>query len=660
MSQTEVPRHYSYMPHMKIVLKITSHGCISTAAQLVGRAAHGYVATVGNSSLQKLTLGIPRRISTSRCPHVRHATPLAASTSSLGGFMAVCLLSLVHVMEASAQEAPRCPLGKCVRYSSAPVTPSAAMVPSPGGYRVSISSIGDLSYTSGTLSTPTGWWVRFRARSGLGRDLVGLGAASIAWDISPAAIVGSSRVSPSVAMQQATAWDLGSAVGGAAPVAAPQPLPSGGVHESAITGIADAGFPARLCGWASTVCAQGFEDAADQHAFVGWFPPLVSGSSQWLGELSGDGCLPIDESRAGSVARHTNQLGYPVGFLYGSPSSEDPCTQRSVLGPYALPFLDPMRWQAILAGTPGVPTRLARLQTPNGAVAERTSEGRAAVGWAGYTANGACGQSSPIPSWLHGVLWNTGPAGLPPVVDLHALTLPVGTSSVAASAEETVPPNLGLTIGGERYGTVGSAGAAIVWRECFGWTAIDVADFILEAGDPSGSPYSSGSMQSYEVSLGRCNKFQIITDIIPQGIFAGFMDGRPFAVTRFEDLDSDLRVDSTDLSMLLSSIGSTPGSSGTQWDTRDLNRDGVIDARDLSLLLSAYSGAAVVVFPDICNCAALPVEERMSFDDAIHLSGFDDTVRFGAWLREQLLVDPDLAEWQVSSIVELMFERREL
>lgn len=253
-----------------------------------------------------------------------------------------------------------------------------------------------------------------------------------------------------------------------------------------------------------------------------------------------------------------------------------------------------------------------------------------------------------MPGSVHATVWD--PPALGGVVDLQAATLPFAGSSVAAAIEETGGNNIGLTVGGQRDGST-----AVLWRQCAGWTAIDVADIVLEAGDVPGAPVSGGALASFEVKLAKSTGFQVVTDMTPTALFAGYLDSVPFGVTVFADLDSNLRVAATDLALLLSAWGVSPAPSTVVWDTRDLDRDGVIGSGDASTLLSHYSGTALVQFPDICGCAEPPVEARVGFEDALRIHGFEVVGAFRQWLGEALMANPLEAEDRVQTISVTMF-----
>ena len=569
--------------------------------------------------------------------------PLIATTFGMFFLEAWTFETRVH-----AQVFPSCPLGKCVQMSAGAATLSADMLPSGLALRVSMSSRGELAYTAGDAAGPEARWVNHVPRYGrpIGNHLIRPDA--FAWDIGVAAIVGAANFGLSSSPHSATVWDLLSMSAVSLPIPFPQPLPSGGVDPSALLGISDNLGAVRVVGWASEDCSSSHGSGTHIRAFASWYPPLVTSSAQWLQQIDGDGCSLAEKSRLSSEARHVNLLGFPVGRLFDTPSASNPCApSASTMTPYALPFVDAVEWNAMLPGVPGTATLLPRLQTPNGARAERISEMGVIAGWAGFTASGACGQSNPGTRWTHATLWNAPPLGT--TTDLHALTLSPETSSVAASVEDILPPSLGVTVGGQRGDST-----AVLWRQCDSWTVIDVADIILEAGDPSVSSPLAGS-ETFTVKRKRALGFEVVTDVLPTGLFAGFKGGMPFAVTRFEDLNSDLRVNADDLSILLGAFGIGPTSTATLWDTRDLDQDGDCDTQDVSVFLAAHSGKALAKFPDFCSCGWLSAEERMSFEEALLISGFGLIAQFDSWLSEALRTEPDLAEWQVSEIHDLMF-----
>ncbi len=575
--------------------------------------------------------------------------PLIATTFGMFLLEAWIIETRVH-----AQEFPSCPLGKCVQMSTGAATLSADMLPSGLALRVSMSSRGELSYTAGDAAGPEARWVNHVPRYGrpIGNHLILSDA--FAWDIGDAAIVGAAIFGLSSSPHSAAVWDLPTMTSSSLPFAFQQPLPSGGVDPSALLGVSDNLGVVRVAGWATESCSSSHGSAEHAHAFSSWYPPLIAPAAQWLQQIDGDGCTLQEQQRLSSEARHVNLLGFPVGRLFDTPSASNPCApSASTMTPYALPFVDAVEWNAMLPGVPGTATLLPRLQTPNGARAERTSEMGVIAGWAGFTASGACGQSNPGTHWTHATLWNAPPLGT--TTDLHALTLPLGTSSVAAAVEETLPPNVGITVGGQR-----GTGTAELWRLCDSWVAIDVADIVLVSGEPGVPvvPVTGGGPQSAcVVERARGEGFEVVTDVIPEGLFAGFKGGRPFTVTRFEDLDSDLRVGVTDVNWLTSAIGSASVSNALQWDTRDLDQDGSISATGLSLLLSQYTGKALVKFPDICSCELATVEARVSLEDALMINGFPSVGEFADWIRAMSASDLDAADARVWVIVETMFQR---
>jgi hypothetical protein len=547
---------------------------------------------------------------------------------------------------------PACPIGKCVRFSGAPFTAASDILPLGVGYRVSMSSRGELCYTSGSASTPVAEWVLFAPRLGRAVGVQSLTSAAEAWDIAVNCIVGSAAVGGSAA-RTAAAWDLSVATASTLPLASPQPLPSGGVDPSALVGVAESAAPTRVAGWASTPCADSADSPTDPHATSGWFPAVVAGSPDWLQEVDGDNCDPADRPRRSSEARHTNLLGFPAGRLFGSVSVQDPCVEPVSTGPYELPFVDAVRWDATLPGVPGLAQPLARLQQPNGARGERTSELGVVAGWAGHTPSGACGQSGPIPRFVHAVIWNAPAFG--GTVDLHSATLPAGTSSVAAAVEETVAPNLGLTVGGQRDGST-----AVIWRQCDSWIVVDVADLLLDGGEPPvTAPFSSppaAAPVTVLVSKQRSTGYQVVTDIHTSAPFAGYRDSQPFVATIFEDLNSDLRVDATDLAVLMAAFGGTAQTTASHWDTRDLDQDGVIGILDVTRLLAAHSGRAVVKLPDICACDRPTPEFRVGLQDALIVDGFATVDEFRSWLLEAIVREPLVAEVQVTALCDRMFD----
>jgi hypothetical protein len=186
--------------------------------------------------------------------------------------------------------------------------------------------------------------------------------------------------------------------------------------------------------------------------------------------------------------------------------------------------------------------------------------------------------------------------------------------------------------------------------------AIDVADLLLDGGEPGGS--GSGLPATYTVQLGRSDGYSVVTDVRNEGLFAGFRDAKPFVATVFEDLNSDLRVSAPDISILLSAFGAPASSSATEWDSRDLDRSGTIDAADFTQLLLAYSGSGLAVLPDICRCQREMIEPLMELSVALQLHGFEGMDRFRSWFSEEYPRSPDLVEWQIASIAQLLKEGR--
>lgn len=558
----------------------------------------------------------------------RHWLPAAASASSVFW----CAWS-------QAQTVP-CLLGKCVQFSGAAKVAAGSVLPAADLFRVSMSERGELCYTAGALGSSAAIWVVHAPRAGIPIGPHTIAAGAVAWDIGQSSVVGQS------AIQTACYWDVSSGVIPNPPVQFPMALPPLSQHPSAMTGVSDGAGAGRFSGWVSIECSGGTEEP--KRAIDGVFLAPATFSSALLPHTTGQGCSQSDIQRFDAIARHVNLAGATVGFVDSAPIGSS-CSRAPIAGsPFVLPYTDAVKWTS--GSVSASAALLGRLQVRNGTIAERTSVLGVVAGWAGVTDFGACSTVQPGTKQVHAVVWNH--PGLTSPIDLHALTVPFGGDSVAAAIESIRAPVGGHTVGG----SVTSLGATL-WRECEGWQLIEVSQRVLWAPEPDPS-YAPGIVPPLAALASRVpdSQFEVVTDIVPTGQFAGFRDRRPFTVTRFEDLNSDLRVNAADAAVLSAALGLPPLSNAQTWDTRDLNQDGLIDQQDLQQLIAWAAGKALPMLDDPCACPSVTLEFRMSIEDAVRLMGYSDVPEFARWIQEVAPLDIEQADAMIDSIRALLRE----
>jgi len=557
-----------------------------------------------------------------------HWLPAAASVSWVFG------CAWAHV------QTDPCLLGKCVQFSAAAKVASGSMLPAADLFRVSMSERGELCYTAGALGSSTAIWVVHAPRAGIPIGPHTIAAGAVAWDIGQSSIVGQS------AIQRACYWDVSAGLIPNPPVQFPMALPPLSQHPSAMTGVSDGASAGRFSGWVSIECSGGTEEP--MRAIAGVFVAPTTFSSVLLPHSTGQGCLQSDIQRFDAIARHVNLAGASVGFVDSVPIGSS-CSRAPIAGsPFVLPYTDAVKWTS--GSVPASAALLGRLQVRNGTIAERTSELGVVAGWAGVTDFGACSTVQPGGKQVHAVVWDH--PSVPTPIDLHALTVPFGGDSVAAAIESIRAPVGGHTVGG----SVDSLGATL-WRECEGWQLIEVSERVLWAPEPDPS-YAPGVIPPAAALASRVadTHFEVVTDVVPTGQFAGFRDRRPFTVTRFEDLNSDLRVNAADAAVLSAALGLTPLSNAQVWDTRDLNQDGLIDQQDLQQLIAWAAGKALPMLDDPCACPSVTLELRMSIEDAVRLMGYSDVLEFARWIQEVAPLDIEQADAMIDSVRALLRE----